>query len=114
VSADVAVDTLALVRVSRAVATCSAMSTASTVGIEPFSIFGAELDSLEELHRHVGEVAFFPEIVDGDDMGMRELASGLGFEEEPLVEFLAPFRVVRKDDGLQRDDAVERAGSSAS
>src|SRR5207302_11149676 len=68
---------------------------------------GAELDSLEKLHRHVGEVAFLPEIVDGDDAGMRELAGGLGFEEKPLVEFLAPFRIIRKDDGLQRDDAVE-------
>jgi len=51
----------------------------------------AELDSLEKLHRHVGEVALLAEIVDGDDIGMGELARGLGFEEEPLVEFLAPF-----------------------
>src|SRR5882672_4276625 len=68
---------------------------------------GAELDSLEKLHRHVSEVALLAEIVDGDDIGMGELARGLGFEEKPLVEFLAPFHLVGKDDGLQRDGAVE-------
>src|SRR2546429_3710951 len=104
---DVAVDDAALVRVAEAVGHLLGDIDRLDGGDRALQHPGAELDSLEKLHRHVGEVVFLPEIVDGDDMGMRELARGLGFEEETLVEFLAPFRVVRKDDGLQRDDAVE-------
>ncbi len=104
---DVAVDDAPLVRVAEAVGHLLRDIDRFDDGDRTLQHLGAELDSLEKLHRHVGEIALLAEIVDGDDMGMGELAGGPGFEEKPLVELLAPFHLVRKNDGLQRHGAVE-------
>jgi len=36
----------------------------------------AQLDALDELHRHVGDVAGLADIVDGDDIGVVQAARG--------------------------------------
>ena len=68
---------------------------------------GAELGSLQKLHRHVGDLALLAEIVDRDDLRMAEPSGGLGFEEEARLVFRVRGRIFRENDGLERDGAVE-------
>ena len=68
----------------------------------------AQLLALQEFHRHVGEMAAFPHVVDGDDVGMIEAARGLGLLVEAPLVFRHLLRIERHADGLDRDLAVEQ------
>src|SRR6185437_9907348 len=69
----------------------------------------AQVDALEELHRHERHVALAPHFVDRDDGGMADARGGARFLEEPrlvLVALLATRPAER--DGLDRDHASQR------
>ena len=72
----------------------------------------AQLAALEELHRHVGDVAALADVVDGDDVGMVEAARGLGFLVEARLVLRHLLRVERHVDGLDRDHAGRAGGRS--
>ncbi len=64
-----------------------------------------QVRALDQLHGDVPQVSCAPEIVDGDDAGVREAGHGLGLTLEALCE--APVAVGRGRQDLDGDDALE-------
>ena len=71
------------------------------IALEPLR----ERHAVDELHRDVGQAVLFTDVVDGDDIGMRERPGALGLANEP-----DPVVLVARQFGLQnldRDGAID-------
>jgi hypothetical protein len=68
----------------------------------------AQVDAVEQLHRHVQHLAFAADVVNCDDVGMVQPGGGLGLLLEAGLVLSALLLVGREEDGLHRDDAVEQ------
>ena len=67
-----------------------------------------EVLPLDVLHGDEGRLFFLADVVDRDDVGVRERAGGLCLAQETLVELALLDVVLRRDaDRLQRDEATD-------
>ena len=67
-----------------------------------------ELAPLDQLHRDVPDAGIFAEVVDRDDIGMRQPARGLRLAAKAREDLrrVAPGQLIRAN-GLERDDALD-------
>ena len=69
---------------------------------------GLQLLAMHVLHDDIGKVLFLAVVIDGDDVGMIELAGGLGLDQEAagMLLGLARIKLIRAD-GLDGDGALD-------
>ncbi len=66
-----------------------------------------ECCSLDVLHAQIDKTFFYANVINGDDVGMVEIAGGLGLAHQALRQRIAFFRSAAQGNGFQRHRPVD-------